>query len=80
MDPDPASLWHQQVGGGQHAQVGSSLLTVQGVVPTSFSDDGSVLFGANGTEYIGLHGGSGHLQCVLRCNIDEWHTDLTVTN
>ena len=54
------------MGGGEHAQVGSSLLTIQGVVPQSFADDGSVLFGTNGTEFITLHGGSGQTEHGIR--------------
>ena len=56
---DAYKICYKVDGGSSYVQVGSSLLTIVGVPPTSFADDGSVLFVENGTEYVTLHGGSG---------------------
>ena len=56
---DTYKVCYKVGGAASYVQVGSNLLTIHGVAPTSFVDDGMVLFGENGTEYITLHGGSG---------------------
>ena len=55
-----------KVQGGSYVQVGTSLVSVSGVTPTEFTDDGSVE--AGGSETITLTGGTG----MNRANGTNW--------